>query len=173
MKEMMPETAADVMEEMTAEAAAAVVEGMVGTRGEGSGSGGMMGSGKKPKPMGGSGSGEPPMPGSGKAPPKRENNRREFAHQRAKLAMERKVNEMMERRQANNDKHSARRQQGDGSAIAAKARAAMRAAKRQQMTRRGVEGAPGKMVRRMAERRGDESQAWNRRMKMPHPQAMR
>merc|ERR1719492_346119 len=166
MKEMMPETAADVMEEMTAEAAAAVVEGMVGTRGEGSGSGGMMGSGKKPKPMGGSGSGEPPMPGSGKAPPKRENNRRQFAHQRAKLAMKRKVNELMERRQANNDEHSARRQHGDRSAIAAKARAAMRAAKRQQM-------APGKMARRMAERRGDESQAWNRRMKMPHPQAMR
>merc|ERR1711909_236213 len=131
----------------------------------------MMGSGKKPKPMVGSGSGRPPMSGSGKAPPKRENNRRDFAHQRAKLAMKRKVNEMMERRQANNDEHSARRQHGDGSAIAAKARAAMRAAKRQQMTRRSGEGAPGKMARRMAERRGDESQAWNRRMKMP--QAMR
>merc|ERR1712004_949035 len=118
----------------------------------------------RPKPMGGSGSGKPPMSGSGKAPPKRQNNRREFAHQRAKLAMKRKVNEMMERRQANNDEHSARRQHGDGSAIATKARAAMRAAKRQQM-------APAKMARRMAERRGDESQAWNRRMKMP--QAMR
>merc|ERR1712062_678806 len=163
---MHADNAAGVFEEMTAEDVADVMEGMV-TRGEGSGSGsGMMGSGKRPKPMGGSGSGKPPMSGSGKAPPKRENNRRDFAHQRAKLAMKRKVNEMMERRQANNDEHSARRQHGDGSTIAAKARAAMRAAKRQQM-------APGKMARRMAERRGDESQAWNRRMKMPHPQAMR
>merc|ERR1712004_483104 len=127
----------------------------------------------RPKPMGGSGSGKPPMSGSGKAPPKRDNNRREFAHQRAKLAMKRKVNELMERRQASNDEHSARRQHGDGSAIAAKARAAMRAAKRQQMTRRSGEGAPGKMARRMAERGGDESQAWNRRMSMPRPQAMR
>merc|ERR1719433_2464432 len=150
---MDPEDVADMVETM-------------GTRGGGSGSGGMMGSGKKPKPSGGSGSGKPPMPGSGKAPPKRENNRREFAHQRAKLAMKRKVNEMMERRKAKSDEHSARRHQGDGSAIAAKARAAMRAAKRQQM-------APGKMARRMAERRGDESQAWNRRMKMPHPKAIR
>merc|ERR1712062_566732 len=175
---MKPEIAGEVAEEMPAEAVAAVakemdpedvadmVEEMV-TRGEGSGSGsGMMGSGKKPKPMGGSGSGKHPMSGSEKAPPKRENNRRDFAHQRAKLAMKRKVNEMMERRQANNDEHSAGRQHGDGSTIAAKARAAMRAAKRQQM-------APGKMARRMAERRGDESQAWNRRMSMPRPQAMR
>merc|ERR1719351_263064 len=108
-----------------------------------------------------------------RAPPKRENNRREFAHQRAKLAMKRKVNEMMERRQANNDEHSARRQHGDISTIAAKARAAMRAAKRQQMARRSGEGAPGKMDRRMAERRGDANQAWNRRMSMPRPQAMR
>merc|ERR1712076_223479 len=163
---MVAEAVAAVAEEMDPEDVADMVEEMV-TRGEGSGSGsGMMGSGKKPKPMGGSGSGRPPMSGSGKAPPKRENNRRDFAHQRAKLAMKRKVNEMMERRQANNDEHSARRQHGDGSAIAAKARAAMRAAKRQQL-------APGKMARRMAERRGDESQAWNRRMSMPHPQAMR
>merc|ERR1712076_304267 len=167
------EAVAAVAEEMDPENVADMVEEMV-NRGEGSGSGsGMMGSGKRPKPMGGSGSGRPPMSGSGKAPPKRENNRRDFAHQRAKLAMKRKVNEMMERRQANNDEHSARRQHGDGSAIATKARAAMRAAKRQQMTRRSGEGAPGKIARRMAERRGDESQAWNRRMSMPRPQAMR
>merc|ERR1719499_3074912 len=85
-------------------------------------------------------------------PPKRSNNRREFAHQRAKLAMKRKVNEMMERRQAKSDEHSAEplilRRKPTGHMNVGNAR-------------------------RMAERRGDESQAWNRRMSMPRPQAMR
>jgi len=65
-----------------------------------------------------------------------------------------------------------RRQLGGDSALVAKAqRAAMQAAKRQQMARRSGEGAPGKMGRRMAKRGGQKSQKTNRRI--PHSQAMR
>jgi len=65
-----------------------------------------------------------------------------------------------------------RRQLGDDSALVAKAqRAAMQAAKRQQMVRRSGEGAPGKIGRRMAKRGGQKSQKTNRRI--PHSQAMR
>merc|ERR1712150_98982 len=78
-------------------------------------------------------------------PAKRNNNRREFAYQRAKLAMERNVNELMERRQANNDEHSVQPRM---------------------MRRRPAGHMNVGNARRMAERRGDASQAWNRRMNM-------
>merc|ERR1712117_671782 len=133
MEAMMPGTAADIMEEMTPEKAADVVEQMV-ARDE-----------------------LWQLEMAALEPAKRNNNRREFAHQRAKLAMERNVNELMERRQANNDEHSVQ----------------PRLMRRRPAGHMNVGNARRMAERRMAERRGDESQAWNRRMSMPRPQAMR
>jgi len=121
MEAMMPGTAADIMEEMTPENAADVVEQMV-ARDE-----------------------LWQLEMAALEPAKRNNNRREFAYQRAKLAMERNVNELMERRQANNDEHSVQPRM---------------------MRRRPAGHMNVGNARRMAERRGDASQAWNRRMNM-------
>merc|ERR1712117_31041 len=116
MEAMMPGTTADIMEEMTPENAADVVEEMV-ARDE-----------------------LWQLEMAALEPPKRNNNRREFTYQKAKLAMERNVNELMERRQANNDEHSVQPRM---------------------MRRRPTGHMNVGNARRMAER-----QAWNRRMNM-------